>query len=533
MEDLRKPSLSVSSCPDAVVVALRHVGVNEREPAAAIETCKAWKRAFTESCAGCLNVNLIFVTLEQVNRFAYWLTSGGHLVRSITLDMAEPEHIRIDDPGSQLGFALGLRIANQTSMLRSLQEYRSDLFCSSAVIRELPSNSLTSLELRWEGTSADPGCPPAAMGTALGMLTSLRSLVLAPLRRDPMPGPYLSAISSLSQLTLLRAVSMDPDDAFSYFPLLPHSLAALHVTMAARRAPHNNPIHLDLSHLSSLTALTFIATLSSSSRLPPSVSELKVAWDYASTIGLIAQLPRLKSLILYPGRDINLECITSLTSLTHLELEHDGSDEIIAAAPFWSQLPSLHRLSMVYDKDQTLPTYRLFTPAFFSQLGAVTTLTSLRFGWTSSENWLDSRDLEGFPEEVAKLKQLSCLTLSCLPLGLSAHHLTSLTKLTSLELSNCQLRNFAVVALGCSLKNLRHLDLDENWSLSDSCTPALGLLTRLTHLTLRGAEVSEDMGLMQLTTLKALQHLHLTHVSHERMEDFWDALTAGRIAVGA
>jgi hypothetical protein len=461
----------------------------------------------------------------------------------MSLKQAREKDIRVEDAGSQIGFALGLKLAKQTGMLCALQSFQSDLLCSPVVIKELPCNSLTKLHLCGEGIDPDKcGWPPAVMGAAIGALTSLRSLILGPPGKFLMPGAYLSFISSLSQLTQLGAIHMESGDTFPYLALLPHSLAALQVVVGGttiRTDPLDSLIHLDLAHLSSLTALTFIAPLSSSSRLPPSVVRLALQWQRDSTISLVLQLPRLNSLILEPGQGINLESITKHTTLTHLELMLVGSDPINAAAPYWAQLPSLHRLDMEYDsKPQMIPSRRLFSPAFFSHLGAATSLTSLRLCWAANDdNLLFHDNLEGFSEQLAKLKQLCCLSLSCLPLGLSAHHLSNLTHLTSLELCSCRIQSFVVVALCCKLKKLQHLSLESNHGVSDSCTPALGQLTQLSTLKLQGTSI-ERLGLMQLTTLRQTQNLQLSVGNHmplsfEDIYHFWDAMRAGRGAVGA
>jgi hypothetical protein len=531
---------SGTSCPDAVAIALKQTGVTKAELAAAVETCKGWNSAILESSTGCVHVSLELRSAEQINRFSYWLTLRGHLVRSMSLWQARHNDIAVDDPGSQIGFALGLKLAKQTGMLCPLQFYHSDLLSSPVVIKELPSNSLTKLHLCGDGLDPNnPNWSPAATAAAIGTLTSLRSLILGPPRTLFMPGEYLSSISGLSQLTELRAIDMDPEDTFPYLALFPQSLAALQVVMALRKDLPDSPTHVDLTHLSSLTALSFTGTLTSSSRLPPSVTNLAVPWQRDSTTSFILQLPHLHSLILGPGPGINLESIAKLTTVTHLELVLDGSDQMTAAAPFLEQLPNLHRLDMEYGSEpQAVPSRLLFTPAFFSQLGAATSLTSLRFSWAEDDRsfiYLDK--LEGFTEQLAKLEQLCCLRLSCLPLGVSAHHLSVLTRLTSLELCSCKLRNFAVSVLGCKLKNLKHLSLDSNDDLSDSCTPTLGQLTQLSSLKLQGVAITK-MGLMQLTTLRQLQHLQLSvdcwsTVRSEDLDNFWDALRAGRNALGA
>jgi hypothetical protein len=528
-------------CPDAVVIALGQIGVTEEELVAAIKTCKGWNSAILDSATGCVNVSLKLESAEHINRFSYWLTMRGHLVRSMSLKQARRHDIRIADPGSQTGFALGLKLANQTGKLCALQSFHSDLLCSPLVIRELPSKSLTKLHLCGDGIDPDnPRWTPAATAAAIGALTSLRSLVLGPPKTLFMPGAYLSSISSLSQLTQLMAIDMDPEDTFPYLALLPQSLAALEVVMAVRKNLHDSPLHLDLTHLSSLTALTFIAALSSSSRLPPTVTKLAVPWQLDLTMSLVLQLPLLNSLILEPGQGRNLESITKLTTLTHLELMLNGSDQISAAAPFWSRLPSLHRLDMEYGSEpQNLPSRRLFTPAFFSHLGAATSLTSLRLSWAEDDDddFLYHDNLEGLTEQLAKLEQLCCLTLSCLPLGLSAHHLSNLTRLTSLELCSCKLHTFEVGVLCCKLKNLQHLSLESNDDLSDSCTPTLGLLTQLTSLNLEEVTLTRK-GLMQLTTLRQLQDLLVSEDNRPAaffrdLDAFWKTLMAGRSAVGA
>jgi hypothetical protein len=166
-------------------------------------------------------------------------------------------------------------------------------------------------------------------------------------------------------------------------------------------------------------------------------------------------------------------------------------------------------------------------------VGAATSLTSLRLSWAEDTS-LEYDDMEGFSEQLAKLKELCCLKLSCLPLRLSAHHLSHLTRLTSLELCSCELRDFVVVALSCKLKNLQRLSLDNNNALTDSCTPSLGQLTRLSHLNLHGMAI-ERLGLMQLTTLRQLQDLHISTraSSYKCLANFWSALRAGRDAVRA
>jgi hypothetical protein len=127
-----------------------------------------------------------------------------------------------------------VKLAKQTGMLCALQSFHSDLFCSPLVIWELLYKSLTKLHLCGDGIDPDITWWPTAV-MAAAKLTSLRSLILETSRTVFMPGAYLSSISSLSQLILLQAIGMDPEDAFPYLALLPHSLAALRWSWIDRR----------------------------------------------------------------------------------------------------------------------------------------------------------------------------------------------------------------------------------------------------------------------------------------------------------
>jgi hypothetical protein len=161
-------------------------------------------------------------------------------------------------------------------------------------------------------------------------------------------------------------------------------------------------------------------------------------------------------------------------------------------------------------------------------LSLATQLTSLHLECVVSDGGYDGPVCAAL-SRLARLQRLSLvLEISGSPPRGDCLALTALTGLTHLSLVRAHeaLGDDGAVALACSLKQLRHLQL-EHCSLGYcACTAAIAHLSQLTCLGLPYNDGWHERQLMQLTTLQQLRQIDLwrTDMSSRGEDRFWAAL---------
>ena len=92
-----------------LAIALAHGEVSYRTLCNALATCKQWKEAIRTYSTGRFDVSLYLKTTAQLNSFAVWVASHGHLLRSLHLVFSTRSEL--GNPEAHTSLALGLRCA--------------------------------------------------------------------------------------------------------------------------------------------------------------------------------------------------------------------------------------------------------------------------------------------------------------------------------------------------------------------------------------------------------------------------------------
>ena len=517
---------------DAIVAALQLCVLQQSDVYNLLCSSGTLRSAITASCSSCIEASIELTGIEQLLQFATWLSEHGQLVRSVRLTL--PIGVRISPAAIEDALALGLRsTSNQQLSLFHLSSFSSSFFCGPRVLKTLPCASLTRLELHtgpfdrdqdgYEWPPCHPFCP-LALGTALGRLSNLRALELhvpcSPwILADQ--GNFEGIFLGLAQLSCLTRLELEArGGAFSYGSQLPPLQELKLVANWSQMKPL-----IQLSHLTAVTSLTLLPCFLSVITLPPMLQHLEAHDREGEVISALRPLQHIKSLRLScfkPGTQ--LLALTSLTSLTDLELVTQYQESAVALAPVWPHVNCLRSLIITgFDTGHLAET---FTPELLHHLAAATALTRLIIKYDVEISDGTADDILEICPHISQLQQLQHLEINAFPLGMTARHLARLTQLTSLELPHCNLRELAVVALACKLKGLVKLNLSGNLDLSDVCAPAIALLTGLTHLGWQWLPEFTEEGLRELSTLKKLQQLEVDaeELAEEAVEALWAAI---------
>jgi hypothetical protein len=489
---------------------------------------------------------------QQLASFAYWLYRHAAHVHSISISLRDlaynektvhglPWQRYLDAAGQVLLLAMRavsgaplhpalptLRVSpeQQQRLQRAwrLASFSSDLPGAAGLLPFLPAHSLTHLTLDLQHDTAVDG---AALSGALAHLSSLQFLCLHShcMEKTAVPASCLAGIAQLGQLTELQLHKClsDIDQP------LPLRKLVLHV--------RSDLPHLNLAHLTQLEVLEHSwGALTPQSVLPQRLQRLQLGVvECADDLVVPMQLPALQWLsILVRGPEPaqQLLQLAQHTALQELQLRYDGSDEAVATAAVWQQLPQLRELSMVWGN--SFPS-RQQGADILAGIAACTGLTKLVFpAQVLTEGDEDEEHVppsyEPPPAEVAVCASLAGLTnlrhleLDCAHTRLApgdALALTALTNLTHLVSSGMPqlfggrgVTGAAVAAVACSLKQLRHLELDgcnmQDVGSCGSCRPAAaadaaavagcwrvdvaGLTTAVTLPTPAAADSSNEQG---------------------------------------
>uniref|UniRef100_A0A383VZK6 Uncharacterized protein n=2 Tax=Tetradesmus obliquus TaxID=3088 RepID=A0A383VZK6_TETOB len=355
-----------------------------------------------------------------------------------------------------------------------------------------------------------------------------------------MPGCCLAAAAQLTQLTHLKLSGSWEDAAQQLQQLLlrPLPLRELHLSVREQLPA------LDLSRLSQLAELKGNGALPEESVLPPMLQQLQLTPRTTEHLSIVSgcgpgSLQQLRQVTLdvwfgAEGRPQLLR-LAHLPALEHAALHYEHTDAAVGTASAWQHLPQLQVLHVLL---RTGTPRKEQMAAILAGLSAATSLTELALEAAAladdvSDDYDDVDEYKRQPVAacaslagLSRLRDLSLSSASCLVEG-DVLALTALTGLTKLDCSWMDdVDDAAATALACSLKQLRHLDLDCCRLVDMKCLAAIGHLTQLTALYLEG-EWSRQQELMLLTGLSCLQELRIG-ASPEDLNEFWAAVRRGR-----
>jgi hypothetical protein len=468
----------------------------------------------------------------------------------------------------------------------ALRSFSSTIAHSADVLSALPAATLTNLT--FETNIPDRGERlPAPFAVALARLTNLRRLDL----HDRLAGSWLPVVGQLMQLTSFEMYELDA--YLDGLRSLPASLERLSfpnlyvcydgdgdsdgfdegdadadgetVTDSEGGAAgggsadqgdsdsqdNRDDCQLDLRHLTRLTHLTLDlydterAQMRINGQLPGQLLELDAhAWSGA-VLPLLGfrSLQQLQKLTLQRCKESeeDLVALNALTALTRIELRYNARLREIDAASAWpqlSQLRSLRVTSIAYDDN-------------FGDIGAefrhvmlgtaaATSLRQLHLDFSNgiSTNAVRLIKLCGYLSDLQQLQELRVCAghLTAAADGpKDTMHLTALTGLTQLDLSRWPAGDVAIVALACSLSQLRVLKLVDCGIQSKAVLPAIAKLVQLQHLDLTANALGCDECLELLTQLRALTALSLVSSnniapSQAAFNIFWAAVRGERNA---
>jgi hypothetical protein len=432
-------------------------------------------------------------------------------------------------PAAATAAALGAFRAGQQQRLWHLRSYSSNLPHAVMQLAVLPTHSLTHLQLNLEH---DTAVDAAMLSLALARLSSLQFLCLesSGCQHKAPPASCLEGIAQLSQLTELQLHNCWSNIDQPLQQLLAQPLPLRKLLLHIR----SDLPDLNLAHLTQLEVLEHSwGALTPASVLPQQLQRLQLgSVECAADFVAPMQLPALQwfsFLVRFKNHALLLQ-LAQHTALQQLALTYDGSDDALATAAVWQQLPQLRELRMLWEN--SIPTVDQ-AAAILAGIAAATGLTKLEF----SVQVLDSAENEVFggceppPLDVsvcgslAALQNLQELRLECAFARLAVGDALALTALTNLTLlaSRCScsgeqkrvrsrgIDGTAVAAVVRSLPQLRHFELDDCSMMREEALAAIGRLVQLTQLRLGCAEYGEvtHEGLALLTRLSRLQQLTL------------------------
>uniref|UniRef100_A0A383WG10 Uncharacterized protein n=1 Tax=Tetradesmus obliquus TaxID=3088 RepID=A0A383WG10_TETOB len=328
----------------------------------------------------------------------------------------------------------------------ALRSFSSSVPHGGQLLCALPPATLTSLSyLLPEYYDEDHCAAPAA----LAGLTNLRCLQ----HLQRIPGNWLDPVAALTQLTLLVIGALNC--YLEELQQLPASLQRLELQ------------NLELGlHCADSDAQI-------SGQLPPQLLELTAGADrddgdacaVLPLLGGVAALKQLQRLALSNccEAERDLLALSSLTALSHIDLQYNGALSQVLSSSAWAQLPQLHSLHVISaplgDVADGGPGLR----TVMAGIAAATSLRQLHLDFRDGVSALGMRPrLFGY---LTGLRQLQELGVDALPVEYittdadDVMQLTALTGLTHLYVACWAVGNMAAVALACNLPELRVLKL--------------------------------------------------------------------------
>jgi hypothetical protein len=447
----------------------------------------------------------------------------------LPLTMRAVSAAQLQPPAAALQDSNGQQQRQQQRSWR-LASFSSDLPGAADLLPLLPAYSLTylSLDLQHEKAVA---ADSSALSSALAGLRNLQFLRLSSKpeswEEEASSASCLAGVAQLSQLTELQLLNdwSDIDQPLQQLLAQPLPLRKLLLHVQSDLPDVN------LAHLTQLELLDHRwHSLTPRSVLPQQLQRLQLgAVECAEDLEVLMQLPSLQwlSILVRTEDHALLLQLAKHPSLQELALRYDGSEEALATAAAWRQLPQLRELQMKWE--HSLPQGQQIAD-MTAGIAAATGLTKLLLPLES----LDEEDTTEFgtirpsPVQVTVCASLAALTnlkhleLCCVDAELTpgdALALTALTKLTHLVSTGagltprgegvCGVGGAAVAEIMRSLKQLQHLRLDECRMRDLASLAAVGQLTQLTELQLMGVGGVTLEGLNLLTGLSRLQQLTL------------------------
>jgi hypothetical protein len=392
----------------------------------------------------------------------------------------------------------------------------------------LPAHSLTHLEL---DVQHDTAVDAAALSAAIARLSSLQFLSLKSgySQEKAAPACCLASIAQLSQLTELQLHNCWSDIDQPLQQLLAHPLPLRKLLLHVRSELPD----LNLAHLTQLEVLEHRwAALTPASVLPQQLQRLQTGpvWcadDFAAAL----QLPALQWFsfpVQFKEHGLLLQ-LAQHTAIQQLALTYDGSDEALATAAVWKQLPQLRELSMLHgDGIFSLDEQAVILAGIAAATGLTNSDFSIRvLEFDESEHkaggWVDPPPLDvSVCGSFAALTNLKELRLECHFARLAIGDALALTALTNLTLLSSRAYCFgekrtrsrgidgaSVAAVARGLPQLRHFELDDCSMMREESLAAIGQLVQLTQLHLGCREYGgvTRHGLALLTGLSRLQQL--------------------------
>jgi hypothetical protein len=386
---------------------------------------------------------------------------------------------------------------------------------------------LTHLELNLEH---DTAVDAAALSAALARLSSLQflSLTSSGSQEKAAPAGCLAGIAQLSQLTELQLHNCWADIDQPLQQLLVHPLPLRKLLLHVR----SDLPDLNLAHLTQLEELEHSwGALTAASVLPQQLQRVQLgSVECAADFVAAMQLPALQwfSFLVCLKQHALLQQLAQHTAIQQLALTYDGSDDALATAAVWKQLPQLRELRMLWEN--SIPSVDQ-QAAILAGIAAATGLTKLEFPiqvLDSAEDEVDWGLGDPPPLDVsvcgsfAALTNLKELWLACSWARLAVGDALALTALTNSTLLSSRahclgekrirsrgIDGASVAAVVSSLPQLRHFELDDCSMMGAESLAAIGQLVQLTQLHLGCCEYGgvTHEGLALLTGLSRLQQL--------------------------
>lgn len=523
------------------------------------QVCKPWRAAVAQTVAGTVMADVQIEPtvkgLTTLTNFTAWIVQHPGLLQSIGItvkhkDIENVEHlIRAAEymllASLQQLQMLSAQAAQQTSAaaqqpvqpLLKLQRYSSNVVTLPSVLSHLPAHSLTSLRLDFAFGLVDSGTilparPPqtAAFCSMLQQLSNLQDLSLTSYGGS-FPNSVAETACSLGQLTRLTLSSVHHTAQLQLPAGLQHlTLGILEGGPSAANPPgaaNAGNAAVQLTYLTNLQSLDLRvpAAVAGGAALPTQLTALTAKCSQAITALNIPALKQLQQLAIERSQDgpEQLLSLTSLAQLQHLALSYTDAAAAVAAALSWDRFPQLRSLKL--DVDVPNPIHDSIVGSLDSLVGLTELVVHVRL----LEGTDDAYNFFGCMSELTNLQTLAASWQSR---NRDSHlyeqealHLTKFKQLTHLDLFGIgapALDDSVANALALHLTKLEWLRLSGD--LSSSIMPAVGMLTRLKHLSVPELSTQESAhdGLQFLTGLTGLTHLEgFERAWDQAREDFW------------
>lgn len=536
---------------EAITIALQHpaFSTDQQLLCSVARVSTAWNTAVQQSVTRALDVHLDHsirgatkkppTATKQLTSFAAWLPKCTGLVCSISINRdydnlalggsdAEPAEALLEQTLRRCVIAPAApaaqgHVQQHDPKPLQLQSYSSDVLHSNAILQSLPGGSLTRLTLQRVDYKLS--------AAALGNLPNLQALVIHT-TTDRCFDSCMSAVSQLSRLTFL---DVEGDDSFDTLQL-PGQLQELHLTLRKSSSCAADGLQLSLQQHTGLTHLEVRSTCSlpGGAQLPKQLESLKLDLENtAATQSLqLTTLQQLKQLTILQSWDStqDLLALSRLPNLQHVSLGYCRGWAAEAAVA-WPHVRQLRSLQLGTGTHAPSP------HVLFRCLSLATTLTNLELHCSVH----GMRDVS-VCKSLAALLDLQHLKLPCVGLDMSVdsvcgdvHHLSALTKLTCLDLSECRqlVSADALRVLAPQLTQLEKLYMHiamTRYTTTLAHLSAVGAFKALKHLSVSGLSQDEQQkGLQLLTGLQHLTELQgFGSCSEEALRGFWGALEGGR-----